>query len=41
MGPLLTGAAVAGYLNRRATNALGDHVRKDLRKGTSKVIDSA
>lgn len=32
LGPLLTGAAVAGYLNRRATRMLGDHVRKDLRK---------
>jgi hypothetical protein len=32
MGPLLTGAAVAGYLNRRATKNLGDHIQKDLRK---------
>jgi uncharacterized protein (DUF697 family) len=32
MGPLLTGAAVAGYLNRRATKNLGAHVQKDLRK---------
>jgi hypothetical protein len=32
MGPLLTGAAVASYLNRRATKNLGEHVRKDLRK---------
>jgi uncharacterized protein (DUF697 family) len=32
MGPLLTGAAVASYLNRRATKSLGDHVHKDLRK---------
>jgi hypothetical protein len=30
MGPMLTGAAVAGYLNRRATQSLGDHIRKDL-----------
>ena len=32
LGPLLTGAAVASYLNRRATRALGDQVRADLRK---------
>jgi hypothetical protein len=32
LGPLLTGAAVAGYLNRRATKALGDALRADLRK---------
>jgi hypothetical protein len=31
LGPLLTGAAVAGYLNRRATRTLGDRVREDLR----------
>ncbi|HET8657866.1 MAG TPA: hypothetical protein VFM55_02585 [Micromonosporaceae bacterium] len=30
LGPLLTGAAVAGYLNRRATLALANEVRKDL-----------
>lgn len=30
LGPLLTGAAVAGYLNRRATMALANEVRKDL-----------
>jgi hypothetical protein len=29
-GPLLTGAAVASYLNRRATVALGQQIRKDL-----------
>lgn len=33
LGPLLTGAAVAGYLNRRATRALGDLMRKDLARG--------
>jgi hypothetical protein len=33
MGPLLTGAAVAGYLNRRATHNLGEKVQKDLKKG--------
>jgi hypothetical protein len=32
MGPLLTGAAVAGYLNRRATLALGEQLRADLRR---------
>jgi uncharacterized protein (DUF697 family) len=32
LGPLLTGAAVASYLNRRATKNLGEHVTKDLRK---------
>jgi hypothetical protein len=32
MGPLLTGAAVASYLNRRATRGVGENVRKDLRK---------
>jgi len=31
-GPLLTGAAVASYLNRRATRHLGDKLMKDLRK---------
>lgn len=31
MGPLLTGAAVAGYLNRRATRGVGENVQKDLR----------
>src|SRR5256886_8268209 len=29
-GPLLTGAAVASFLNRRATQALGQQVRKEL-----------
>jgi uncharacterized protein (DUF697 family) len=29
-GPMLTGAAVASYLNRRATVALGEHIRRDL-----------
>ncbi|HEY7176503.1 MAG TPA: hypothetical protein VH442_16445 [Micromonosporaceae bacterium] len=38
-GPMLTGAAVASYLNRRATIALGAEVRKDLRKRPRKVID--
>jgi hypothetical protein len=38
LGPLLTGAAVAGYLNRRATLALGAEVSKDLR--VHKVIEA-
>jgi hypothetical protein len=29
-GPLLTGAAVASFLNRRATQSLGQQIRKDL-----------
>ncbi|GLI02748.1 hypothetical protein [Phytohabitans aurantiacus] len=32
LGPLLTGAAVASYLNRRATQGLGKRVRDDLRR---------
>ena len=39
LGPLLTGAAVAGYLNRRATRTLGDRVSKDLRRSQQKVIE--
>ncbi|MEV1287054.1 hypothetical protein [Micromonospora sp. NPDC049679] len=31
LGPFLTGAAVASYLNRRATRGLGDRIRDDLR----------
>ncbi|MFG2036985.1 hypothetical protein [Dactylosporangium sp. NPDC048998] len=30
LGPFLTGAAVGGFLNRRATLALGHEIRKDL-----------
>ena len=41
MGPLLTGAAVAGYLNRRATRALGDHVQKDLKRNRQRIIESS
>jgi hypothetical protein len=36
LGPLLTGAAVAGYLNRRATGKLGEELKKDLRKHPGK-----
>lgn len=32
LGPLLTGAAVASYLNRRATLGLAEQLRRDLRK---------
>ena len=32
LGPLLTGAAVASYLNRRATKALGERLSADLRR---------
>ncbi|HEY2793357.1 MAG TPA: hypothetical protein VGJ28_13415 [Micromonosporaceae bacterium] len=39
-GPMLTGAAVASYLNRRATLALAEHIRKDLRKDR-KIIESS
>ena len=39
-GPMLTGAAVASYLNRRATLSLADEIRKDLRGGKRrKIID--
>lgn len=31
LAPLLAGAAVAGYLNRRATRTLGERLRSDLR----------
>ncbi|AGZ45317.1 hypothetical protein [Actinoplanes friuliensis] len=41
LGPLLTGAAVASYLNRRATRGLGESLTKDLRKGkkNAAIID--
>ncbi|MEH0984754.1 hypothetical protein [Micromonospora sp. CPCC 205556] len=32
LGPFLTGAAVASYLNRRSTLALAEQLRRDLRK---------
>ena len=38
LGPLLTGAAVAGYLNRRATQTLGGAIRDDIRK--NRVIEA-
>jgi uncharacterized protein (DUF697 family) len=40
LGPLLTGAAVASYLNRRATKALGERLRDDLRR-TRPPIEAA
>ncbi|MFY1669357.1 hypothetical protein ACN27G_05280 [Plantactinospora sp. WMMB334] len=33
LGPFLTGAAVAGFLNGRATRGLGERIREDLRNG--------
>jgi hypothetical protein len=39
LGPMLTGAAVASYLNRRATRRLGEVVIKDLRRHGKAVID--
>ncbi|BCB82457.1 hypothetical protein GCM10022251_70220 [Phytohabitans flavus] len=39
LGPLLTGAAVAGYLNRRATHALGERIRDDLRRRGRDAIE--
>ncbi|MEV4532394.1 hypothetical protein AB0J82_01020 [Asanoa sp. NPDC049518] len=39
LGPFLTGAAVASYLNRRATKAIGDQVIDDLKKRQRKVIE--
>ncbi|MDG4785836.1 hypothetical protein O7626_07830 [Micromonospora sp. WMMD1102] len=38
LGPFLTGAAVAGFLNGRATRGLGDRIREDLRQGP-KALD--
>jgi hypothetical protein len=38
LGPLLTGAAVAGFLNQRATTSLGSDIRADLRKRGPAVI---
>ena len=34
LGPFLTGAAVASYLNRRATRTMADQLRGDLRRRT-------
>jgi len=40
LGPLLTGAAIAAWLNRRATQRLGVEVRQDLREQTRRQITS-
>ncbi|GAA2605650.1 hypothetical protein GCM10010399_40840 [Dactylosporangium fulvum] len=40
LGPFLTGAAIGGFLNRRATLALGADIRKDLRESANpRVIE--
>jgi hypothetical protein len=36
---MLTGAAVASFLNRRATLALAGEIRKDLRRRQGKIIE--
>jgi hypothetical protein len=41
LGPLLTGAAVAGFLNQRATRSLGADIRADLRRRGPAVIEPA
>jgi hypothetical protein len=38
IGPMFTGAAVAAYLNRRATVKLAEEIRKDLAKGLPREI---
>jgi hypothetical protein len=40
LGPFLTGAAVAGYLNQRATKALGAQIRADLLSQQTRVIEA-
>jgi hypothetical protein len=40
LGPLFTGAAIAGFLNRRATQSLGAEVRRDLAGFHGKVIEA-
>jgi hypothetical protein len=39
LGPLLTGAAVAGYLNRRATRSVGEQISKDLRRKRRRTLE--
>jgi hypothetical protein len=41
LGPFLTGAAVASYLNRRATRALGGQIRDDLRRQRKAIRSDA
>lgn len=40
LGPLFTGAAIAGFLNRRATLSLGEEVRRDLAEYGGKIIEA-
>ncbi len=40
LGPLFTGAAIAGFLNRRATQSLGADIRRDLAGYRGKVIEA-
>jgi hypothetical protein len=40
LGPMLTGAAVAGYLNQRATKSLGAQIRADLLGRKTRVIEA-
>jgi hypothetical protein len=40
LGPFLTGAAIGGFLNRRATMALGTEIRKDLQKELQKDLQA-
>ncbi|SDT78059.1 hypothetical protein [Actinoplanes derwentensis] len=40
LGPMLTGAAVASYLNRRATRTVGDNVHDDLRKRPLRALSA-
>jgi hypothetical protein len=40
LGPLLTGAAAAAYLNRRATLSLGKDIRHDLARHQGKIIEA-
>jgi hypothetical protein len=39
-GPLFTGAAIAGFLNRRATQALSAEIRRDLAGFPGKIIEA-
>jgi hypothetical protein len=39
-GPFLTGAAVASYLNRRATLALAKNIQEDLGRHSRKIIEA-
>jgi hypothetical protein len=39
LGPLLTGAAVAAFLNRRATQKLGTEIREDLQRQVRAAIE--